>query len=179
MRRIVALLALGVAGTLSAATIGIVPPTTTVLLGAPFTLDVNVTDVVDLYAYQFDVGFSPDLLSATRVTSGSFINVSFFPGFIDNSAGTVTFVADSLTGPVPGVSGSGTLASIQFLAIGLGTSPITLSNVILLDSRLEDISAAVGDGSVTVAAVPEPVPALLALSGFIAFAITRKRALAR
>jgi general secretion pathway protein D len=162
------------AGTLSAATIGIVPSTTTVLPGASFTLDVDITDISDLYAFQFDVGFAPDILSATAVTDGAFLDTGFFPGFIDNTAGTISFAADSLAGPVPGVSGSGTLATIEFLALAQGMSPVTLSNVILLNSTLADIPVTTASGSVSVI-IPEPSSALLLTVGLLAIGTRVRR----
>jgi hypothetical protein len=59
----------------------------------------------------------PGILSATAVTDGAFLATGFFPGFIENTAGTISFIADSLAGPVPGLSGSGTLAT-GALAVG-------------------------------------------------------------
>jgi hypothetical protein len=56
------------------------------------------------------------------------------------------------------------LATVEFQAIGIGTSPITLSNVTLLDPNFAEISFTSSDGSVTIASrvVPE-LAALLAV----------------
>jgi general secretion pathway protein D len=126
-------------------------------------LDVNVTGISDLFAFQFDIGFNPAVLSATSVTEGAVFSsagVSFFPGFIDNVGGTITFVGDSLSGSGPGLSTDGTLATVLFNSIGPGSSSLTLANIVLLDSGLGDITASVSGASVDVtgggAAVPEP-----------------------
>lgn len=170
MNKRLAVLAFALGGTISAATIATTPLSTTIMPGAAFAVSVDVSDVSDLYAFQFDLGYSPGTLSAMNVSSGSFINSSFLPGIIDNTAGTISFVADSMAGPVLGASGSGTLATVNFFAIGQGISPITLSNIILLDSSLGDIPFAVADGSVTVTATPEPGSLVLVLVAFLALA---------
>jgi len=90
----------------------------------------------------------------------------FIPGAIDNVGGAITFTADSLVGPVSGVSGSGILATVQFNALGAGSSPIALSNVALLNSTFGDISAGVVNGSVNV--VPEPSTLSLSVLLFLA-----------
>lgn len=148
----------------SAAVISIVP-SAYVSDGSPISLDVNVSGVSDLFAFQFDIAFDPAILAATGATEGplfSGVGVSFSPGVIDNTAGTISFIGDSLSGPGPGISGSGTLAEIHFQPVGIGSSAVGLSNVILLDSALGDIAATVDNATVSVTAlVPEPATFML------------------
>ena len=158
--RIVCLIALCCCA-MSAGTISLQPSATTLTLGSPLTVDVNVAGLTDLYAFQFDIGFNPAVFSASGVTEGalfSSIGVFFSPGFIDNTTGTITFIGDSLSGPGPGVSTNGTLATITFSSIGVGSSSIDLANIILLDSNLADIAATASGTTVTVSdsASPEP-----------------------
>lgn len=146
----------------SAATVSIDPTVTNVDVGSTFSLNVDITDITDLYAFQFDIGFDPTVLSANSVSEGPFLSSGggttlFIPGTIDNGSGLVSFTADALTGPISGVSTGatpGVLATLQFTALSTGTSPITLSNIMLLDSNLSDIEFTSQDGSVNVA--PEP-----------------------
>jgi adhesin HecA-like repeat protein len=145
-----------------AASIAISPASLTVSTET-FSLNVDISNVVDLYAFQFNLQFQPDLLSATSVTEGGFLSAGgstiFIPGTIDNSAGFVSFAGDTLVGPVSGVNESGTLATINFNAVSPGTSSVTLFDPILLDSQLFSISAdPISGSSVTIqaAAVPEP-----------------------
>jgi general secretion pathway protein D len=140
-----------------------------------------VSSVSDLTAFQFDISFDPAVLAAAGIAEGAFLSsggTTFFsPGDIDNTAGLISFTAGTLLGPGAGVNGSGTLASLNFDAIALGTSPIALSNVILIDSTLAEIPSAVSGGSVRVTVIPEPGPALPVMAGIItALGLARFRA---
>lgn len=160
-------------------TISALPSSPTLSVGGSTSVNVNVAGLTDLYAFQFDVIFNPAVLAAVSVTEGSLfssVGVFFSPGIIDNAAGTITFIGDSLSGPGPGITLDGTLAQILFNAIGPGSSNIDPSNVILLDSNLNDIAASIVSGSVNVtSAIPEPGSAML-LSGALALlALVRHR----
>ena len=143
------------------------PSSQVVQPGQSFSLDVDISNAAELFSFQFDLAFDPNVLSATSITEGPFLpsggSTFFIPGTIDNSGGTITTTDDSLIGAISGVTGNGTLATVSFQAFALGTSPITLSNVILLDSNLADITSNTVDGTVTV--VPEPATWLLLATG--------------
>jgi Cohesin domain/PEP-CTERM motif len=134
---------------------------TTVSQGSSLAVDVNIVSVTDLYGFQFDLGFNPSVLMATMVSEGAFLpsggSTFFIPGTIDNTNGIVAATADTLTGALSGVSGSGTLAVFDFTAIANGATGLTLSNVILIDSNGNLIN--------TVGNTPEP-------SALILFAVT-------
>jgi hypothetical protein len=158
---------------------GVQPQITTVQQGDPFSLGVSIAGVSDLYAFQFDLGFDPAILSAVAVTEGPFLpsggSTFFLPGTIDDGSGTITFNADSLIGPVPGVDGSGILAVIQFGALAPGNSAISLSNVQLFDSNLNPINFTTLNGAVAVQAVPEPSAFLLVLAAVCLMALVAVR----
>lgn len=149
--------------------ISIQPSLSTPSVGSFFDVFVDISSVTDLYAFQFDISFNPAILSGTSVTEGAFLPAGgatfFIPGSIDNIGGSISFTADILLSAVSGVSGSGTLADLQFQALTMGTSPVNLSNIILLDSNLSDIPFNTSNGSVS--SVPEPSTILLLGSGLI------------
>jgi hypothetical protein len=164
-----------------AATISIQPASSTTNVGSAVNLNVNISNVSNLFAFQFDIGFNPSVLSASSVSEGPFLlsggTTAFVPGTTDNLAGTISFTADSLVGAIPGVSGDGVLATLQLLPLAIGTSPMSLSNITLLDSNFNSIDFTSEDGSITVNAslTPEPSPALTLVAGLsILFALRRQ-----
>lgn len=163
------------------AVISVSPSSQSVTLGNQVTLDVAITGAQDVYAFQFDIAFDPAILEALSVSQGTLLAGSggFVPGTIDNGAGTVGFTIDSLIGPIPGINADGTLGQLLLSTLAAGVSPITLSNVILLDSNLADIPFTLEDGTVTVtsstAAVPEPASWTLLAAGAAAVYLTSRR----
>jgi hypothetical protein len=144
----------------------------TVSQGSTFVVQVNISGAADVYDFQFDLGFNPAVLQATSVVEGAFLpggGATFFiPGTIDNIGGSVANNADTLIGAVPGVSGAGplTLVLFDFTALAPGTSALTISNVILLDSTLANLNFTTTDSSVTVTATtPEPSSLMLLGAG--------------
>ena len=125
-----------------------------------FELSVDISGVVDLYSYQLDIAFNPALLQASAVTEGPFLASGgptlFTPFTIDNAGGTITFIGGLLLGMVPGVSGSGNLAMLNFTSGGrYGTSPIVISQILLNDSSGNPIVPADPVNGI-VGVVPEP-----------------------
>jgi hypothetical protein len=149
------------------AVISLDPTTQTTSTGSVVTVDVAISNVSDLYAYQFDLSFNPSVLQAVSSSEGPFLaagrSTFFIPGTNDNLAGTVFATADTLLAPISGVNGSGELAVFTFDAIGAGTSTFTIQNEIVLNSSLNVISDLTKTGSVTVksptVAAPEIDPA--------------------
>lgn len=146
-----------------AGTLSVAGPASNPNAGDTFEVDVNISGITDLYAFQFDLTFDPTVLAADSVTEGAFLpsggTTFFIPGTIDNVGGDVSANSDTLIAAIPGVTGSGTLVEFEFTALGAGTSALTFANEILLDSSLNDITAdsTFQNGSITVATtVPEP-----------------------
>ena len=143
----------------------------TVGAGSNVVLDVNIANVTDLFAFQFDLSFAPGTVSAASIVEGAFLagggTTAFIPGTIDNVGGTIAATADTLIGPGPGVNGSGTLAVLTLTGLAPGTSSIDFSSVFLLDSNLTGINSSLQSGSVTVTstAVPEPNTLVLLIAG--------------
>lgn len=135
--------------------------------GSSFVVDVMIANAADLYGFQFDLGFNPSVLSATLIGEGPFLSgggaTFFVPGTINNAAGSIAASANTLLSAVSGVNGSGILMAIDFTAIGSGTSAITLSNPMLLDSNLHTLNTSITNASISVkpstVAAPEVDPA--------------------
>jgi len=135
------------------------PPTQTVNdVGDSFTVNVSIADVTNLYAYSFELYYDPNAMNGTPPAAmGSFlasgvILISDFNDHYNSTYGRLSF-AVTLTGAVPGVSGSGVLATIQFKAVAPADSSVLhLANLKLSDPSSNSISATITDGAVTVAA---------------------------
>jgi hypothetical protein len=142
-----------------------------------FVVPINITGAADLTFWQFDLAFNATdvqintgcdpfsgdpycSLFTGPVTEGPFFGSlspfnTFNPGFISLDSvtlaqlGQLIAVNDTFGGSLPGPSGNGVIAYIEFVttATGSGTSPITVQN-----------------GSTT-SGVPEPATLALLLSG--------------
>lgn len=123
--------------------LSVTPPTTTPSVGDMFSISVDVTDITDLYAWQFDLLFTPGLWNADQVTEGPFLASNDFTFFVQGYADDAGIYgnANTVLGPVAGASGVGTLASFSFLAQSAGIGNFSLGNVLLLDSSLNVIDA--------------------------------------
>jgi cohesin domain-containing protein len=153
----------------ASAILSVSPNSETVGTGSTFTVEVDVTGVADLYGYQFDLAFNPNVLQAVSSSEGTFLpsagSTYFVPGTNDNVNGNVSATADTLISAVPGANGSGSLAFFIFQAIGTGSSALSIGNTQLLDSNLNPIASEATSGSITVTAVPLPAAVWLLLGG--------------
>jgi hypothetical protein len=159
-------------------------------LGDVFSIDILLGEnITDLFVYQFSVSYDPTILSANSVSEGSFLSSAgttfFIPGIINNALGLITFSANTLIGAIPGASGMGSLLSIQFTAIALGTSAVSpfldpdpFVGDVLLDSLFNPITADLVGETVEVrqpvSSVPEPGALLLVGVGAVALASRRR-----
>jgi len=159
---------------LPALSISPIPPTLTV--GQSFLVNVDISNVTDLYGWQLDLNFTPGVVSAGTATEGSFLgsggSTFFIAGINDNTGGSVTNNANTLLTAISGVSGGGTLEVFDFTATHSGSAAFSLQNVTLLDSQLQSIGASLSGATVTVkgsTSVPEPSSALLFALGLLCF----------
>lgn len=150
-------------------------------VGQHYQVDVYAGNYTDLYSWQFDLSWDPSILLLNQITEGSGLASAgatyFVPGSIDNITGTSMANADTVLGPGPGANGTqGLLAYFDFSAIGSGSTTLSLTNVILLDSNLNDLLGTTSSATATIsgasvdASVPEPVNiGLVFLGGVLCF----------
>jgi len=132
----------------SSTTVSVSPSTITASVGQNFTVNVTVSNIYDLYGWQFRLNWTAGLIEVVKVIEGPFLKLGGSTYFYWNANSTAgRMVADcTLLGNVPGVSGSGTLATITFNVKGVGQSPLTLWDVVLLNSFEQSISCQVVSG---------------------------------
>lgn len=155
---------------LALATQVVISPNLATLAGVGETveLEVQVQDVTDLYAARVQLTFDPGVVRVrdadprpsapgVQIRPGDFldpINQQVLVNEADNTAGTIDF-AVTQTYPAEARSGSGVLATVEFEAVGEGSSAVHLASVRLLDDTQPDpveIAAGTQDGRVMVGA---------------------------
>lgn len=141
------------------------PPYLEVDVGEAFSINISVTNVEapGLYGWELMLYYDNTLLNVTDAgyPSGHFLEGPYtftVPPIIDRTEGTVLFSAIVL-GDVPGRTGSGVLATVQFNGTGVGDAPLEIKDVELLDPEGHEPEYTVNDGVVKV--IPEFTPALM------------------
>ena len=132
----------------STATLYVNPQTTVGTLGQNFTVNIEISDVVDLYGWEFRLRWDSTILEALNVTEGPFLKQggdTFFCLKINNTAGYM-IVDCTLLGNVPGVNGDGTLAIVEFYVETIGDCVLDLYGTILVNSVEQPIEHTAVDG---------------------------------
>jgi hypothetical protein len=133
-------------------TVYVYPSTKIVSVGQTFVVEIRISDVYDLYGWEFKLSWDPSLLDVTGVTEGEFLKRggdTFFYSKTNNTAGYI-LVDCTLLGDISGVSGNGTLATAEFYAETEGTSILDLYDTILINSSEQPIIHTATDGTVDI-----------------------------
>ncbi len=177
----------GVPYSVEALTIGFAPSSQTVSMGDSVQVDVIVSSLGGevVSAYDLDVLYDSSILLATGVTFGVLLgDEAWFEVFNDSDtslAGVIDFAQLSLLSDADLVAlqpDSFTLATLEFQAIGSGTSSLdfmfdAFNDIKGLDASLLEASAE--PGSVTVAnPIPEPHAALVFGLGALVIGVRAK-----
>jgi hypothetical protein len=152
-------LALGVAIPVAAAEV-------TVSLDAPalvspdsdFTVNINITEVTDFDACNYDVSYDGSVLRLDSVTSG-LVGATTIPVDVYNEIGPATYRVIQNVPGLAGVTGSGYLAVLHFHVLGAegDSSDITLSSGMIASILAEEITATWVGGLVEVTVTPVAV----------------------
>jgi len=127
-------------------------------VGELFTVDVKVSSITNLSAFEFRILFDKAVLSVVGSTRGALWNdpnYLWHAGEIDNSLGSIGFTAgaaSSGSGPI-GVNldaNGAVVFTITFRAIASGTSQVSLEEVLMCYVNGDTVSVEVTEGSVTV-----------------------------
>jgi hypothetical protein len=144
----------------------------TVSIGSPasvsengtFDVNLNISEVIDLGAYQFDLTYDNSVIQiigeagGSGVTNGA-IGSNEVPidmwSYYENNTGTITHEPGTIRAvghDFQGLYGEGYLAQVHFKAIGTAgqSSSLTLTNVICYDNDGNKMAVTRKDGSLTV-----------------------------
>jgi hypothetical protein len=114
--------------------------------GETFNININISEVVDLSAWEVRVYFDPSILLVSGYQSGGFLPSPLPIAFLNQSA--LGYIQAGETMSIPGGSGgNGTLLKLTFKSIGNGNCPIQLHNTLLSDSALVAINHTTTDGA--------------------------------
>jgi hypothetical protein len=100
-----------------------------------FDVRVDVTWAYSLYSWEFNMTYDTTKLTATSVTEGALLasgGTTYFNKTINDAKGWV-YAYGALQGNVPGVTGSGVLATIRFAPQAAGTSNLDLHDTKLVE----------------------------------------------
>jgi len=113
-----------------------------------FIININISNVIDLYGWGFKLRWNAAILEVVNVTEGAFLknggSTFFFPR-INNTAGYIT-VDCTLLGNIPGVDGNGAIATIQFHVKESGYCDLVLYDTLLINSLEQTIAHTASDG---------------------------------
>ena len=121
------------------------PPTYTVPICTPFTVNVMVQDVTDLHSYELDLSYTNTaVVDCLDIKDAGFIPqpVTELWKNIDDVTGTIQFDVASTQGY--GADGSGAIAKITFHCTGGGESFLNIDQVTLYDSAGLPITRLIG-----------------------------------
>lgn len=126
---------------------------TEVALNQPIVVNLNIENVASLFASPMRIAFDSKVLRLTEVQRGAFLS---------SDGAQVTFSETKLADPggvivsmnrVPGsggVSGSGTLLTLKFQAVGRGVAMLSFDELVLRDATLNNINAQAPSMAITV-----------------------------
>lgn len=135
-----------------AAEVNILPPSATVAPNSQFNISINITDVADLFAVAFDLVYDPAILEFVSAKEEGFLRSdgasALFNAKLLSDAGGNLYPGNLVvgysrlagSGAIDGKSGSGTLMTLTFNALGIGNSTLIFQNNHLLDPEIKEIA---------------------------------------
>jgi hypothetical protein len=132
----------------------IVPSTAQLVVGQGITVYVNVTDVADLYGWEFQLDYNTVVLDLTYgdiFAGGLNTETNTFKSSTNETSGHLWWSVSTRYPTTSGITyADHAIFEIHFTATATGTSSLDLSGTILANSGGNAISHTVSDGSVTV-----------------------------
>lgn len=135
------------------AAVVVAPAEISVPAGDRFEMDIAISGVQDLGAFELSVSYDPALIQVDRVTLGDFVGSTdraVVPlGPIIDQAGGRLDVGALTTGALPGAQGTGVLVTLECTAMRAGEGQVALTEIRLSDTKAQSIAATTADAKVT------------------------------
>jgi len=128
--------------------------------GEQFTVNISVAPGAAIAGVQFNLTFNPAVVTVDSVAEGNLLTQGgaltyFSSGTINNVAGSISGVVGAIITPGQSVSSAGTFAAITLTAGPGGTSPLTLSGVLVADISGQAVATTVVSGQVSINRAPQ------------------------
>lgn len=131
------------------------PPTKIVPISTPFTVNVDVVGVTDLWVYHLQLSYDTLYVDAIDVVPGNFLPTPVVDfKVVDDAAGMIWLQVHN--NDSAGISGDGTLATITFHCTAAGESILHIEDAVYTDPLGFIIQTTVTDGRVIQFAWWEP-----------------------
>ena len=112
------------------------PATSHALVGQNITVNIDVSNVTDLYGWEFKLGWNNTILNLLNVTEGTFLRNNGATFFTSKTNSTDPHIIVDCTRLVslPEANGNGTLATITFQILQPGDCDLNLYDTTLVNS---------------------------------------------
>ena len=141
------------------ATIAVDPPVSNVTIGNTFNINIDVTNIASFTCWQLKLYFLRGVLNCTAAIEGPFLKTgggTFYNKTITNNFNAThgQLLAYSTLLGSTSVTGSGTILAVTFKAVGIGNTPLHMTDINLGDEKIppQPIPFTAVDGTVQVAA---------------------------
>ena len=124
------------------------PQTAEKAVGQNFVVNLNVSYVANLYAWQVKLAYDHTILKLVNTVQGDFLGASDLTFFTYKVNATSDFILIDCTllGNLSGVNGSGTLATIEFHVEQSGSCDLSLYDTQLIDPSEQIIEHSSNNG---------------------------------
>ncbi|MFA5174725.1 MAG: discoidin domain-containing protein [Candidatus Pacearchaeota archaeon] len=123
-------------------------------VGDTFSLDINTNEISDLYGFDLDIDYDSTKLQYAGISQGNFLTSDGAQIYTINpdvsETGKIKDFVVSRLEVDNGVSGEGTIAQIQFIAINSGIADFSFSTTELMNSAPSVIGYVVGNSEITI-----------------------------
>ncbi|MES2741472.1 MAG: cohesin domain-containing protein [Pseudomonadota bacterium] len=150
-------------------------------IGGQFNISADISEISDLYAFNFTLEYDASKVILISVTEGNFlskVNTTYFIPGTNDGMGSVAFSAVALIGPIGGASGAGNLLNFVFAGSAPGVAQFSSSDLLFINSALSGISVDRAPLEVLVlddpTSVPEPAPLALIVTGALGLLCSKK-----